>query len=88
MIEFKVSERRTPQLLSRSHRVLLKSIGSFEAIRWRWLIVSRRTYSLLLRACAALYFVTFDTGGDAMDDGAWDEAAAGAFFMNFFSGMS
>ncbi len=43
--------------------------------------------SILLRPCAALYFVTFDTGGDAMDNGALDEAAAGAFFMNFVSGI-
>ena len=43
----------------------------------------------LLSAGAALYFVAVDAGGDAMDDGTWNEAAdgAGAFFMNFFSGI-
>ena len=40
------------------------------------------------RDAAALYFATFDAGGGAMDDRDWDEAANGAFFRNFFSGMS
>ena len=34
-----------------------------------------------------LYFVTFDTGGDAMDAGDSEESAAGAFFINFLSGI-
>jgi hypothetical protein len=37
---------------------------------------------------AALHFATFDAGGDAMEDGGWGEAANGAFFRNFLSGMS
>lgn len=32
--------------------------------------------------------VTFDGGGGAMDDPEWDEAANGAYFRNFLSGMS
>ena len=34
------------------------------------------------------YFTTFDAGGAAIEDGVWDEAATGALFRNFFSGMS
>ena len=37
---------------------------------------------------AISYFVTFDVGGDAMDDGDSGEAAAVAEVRNFFSGMS
>ena len=42
---------------------------------------------LLHRACAAIYFVTLDSGCDAMDAGALEEAAPGAFFMNFDTGI-
>lgn len=58
---------------------------AYACLRSRRLTV--RGDSILLRACAARYFVTFDAGCDAMDDGALDEAAAGAFFMNFVSGI-
>ena len=42
----------------------------------------------LAARCAALYFATFDAGGGAMADRDGDDAAIGAFFRNFFSGMS
>ena len=50
--------------------------------------VGRSMRRLVAARCAALYFATVDAGGGAMDDRDWDEAANGAFFRNFFSGMS
>lgn len=34
------------------------------------------------------YLTTFDAAGAAIEVGVWDEAATGALFRNFFSGMS
>ncbi len=50
--------------------------------------VGRSLRHLVDAQCTRFYFLTLDAGGGATDDPDWDEAANGAFFRNFLSGMS
>ena len=49
--------------------------------------IGHRGHNAWCRACAVLYFVTFDAGGDALDGAACGEADTWVLFKYFFSGM-
>ncbi len=54
----------------------------------RWTSIELGWKKLSTAQCAAFYFAEFDADGGATGDRDWDEASNGAFFRNFFSGMS